>query len=148
MYELTSHLPPPPPYQTIPTKPYQTNQYLQFSVTAISIHNATLLSCHSQKIATVSHFRLVFLHFIISTQYFLSIVSRYFRICDDEMWKWRVNTISHWIYCECRTDYISIICISSLFYNVRYILMVVFEPIDWYYRKGLVLTILKFYSKT
>ena len=46
------------------TKPYQTKQnhtslYLQLSITAISIHNATLLSCHFRKIATVSHFRLV-----------------------------------------------------------------------------------------
>ena len=32
--------------------PYQT-------ITAISIHNATLLSCHFRKIATVSNFRLV-----------------------------------------------------------------------------------------
>ena len=51
----------PPPYQTIPTKLYQAIQYLQLSITAISIHNATLLSCHFRKIATVSHFRLVFL---------------------------------------------------------------------------------------
>ena len=32
---------------------------LQLSITAILIHNATLLSCHFRKIATVSHFRLV-----------------------------------------------------------------------------------------
>ena len=54
---------PPPSHQTIPTKPNHTIPnlclYLQLSITAISIHNATLLSCHFQKIATVSHFRLV-----------------------------------------------------------------------------------------
>ena len=44
----------------VPTKPYQISSlYLQLSITAISIHNATLLSCHFRKIATVSHFRLV-----------------------------------------------------------------------------------------
>ena len=47
-------------YQTIPTKPYHiASPYLQLSITTISIHNATLLSCHFRKIATVSHFRLV-----------------------------------------------------------------------------------------
>ena len=49
-YELTS----------LQTKPYHISSlYLQLSITAILIHNATLLSCHFQKIATVSHFRLV-----------------------------------------------------------------------------------------
>ena len=50
------------PYQTIliHTKPYHISSlYLQLSITAISIHNATLLACHFRKIATVSHFRLV-----------------------------------------------------------------------------------------
>ena len=61
VYELTSH---PTPH----TKLYQQNHTksfnfsslnLQVSVTAISIHNANLLSSHFWKIATVSHFRLV-----------------------------------------------------------------------------------------
>ena len=56
--------PPPIPNYTNQqnhTKPYQISSlYLQWSITAISIHNATQLSCHFQKIATVSHFRLVF----------------------------------------------------------------------------------------
>ena len=44
------------------TKPYHiSNLYLHLSITAISIHNATQLSCHFRKIATVSHFRLVWL---------------------------------------------------------------------------------------
>ena len=50
------------PYQTIliHTKPHHiASLYLQSSITAISIPNATLLSCHFRKIATVSHFRLV-----------------------------------------------------------------------------------------
>ena len=50
------------PYQTIPnnTKPYHISSlYLQLSITAILIHNATLLSFHFRKIGTVSHFRLV-----------------------------------------------------------------------------------------
>ena len=33
--------------------------YLQLSITAISLNNAKLLSCHFWNIATVSHFRLV-----------------------------------------------------------------------------------------
>ena len=46
--------------QQFHTKPYYISSlYLQLSITAISIHNATLLSCHFRKIATVSHFRLV-----------------------------------------------------------------------------------------
>ena len=44
--------------------PNYTNQisslYLKLSITAISIHNATQLSCQFWKIATVSHFWLVF----------------------------------------------------------------------------------------
>ena len=52
---------PPPHTKPNHTKPYHiTSLYLQSSITAISIHNATLLSCHFQKIVTVSHFRLVF----------------------------------------------------------------------------------------
>ena len=35
---------------------------VSISITAISIHNATLLSCHFRKIATVSHCRLVLKH--------------------------------------------------------------------------------------
>ena len=55
---------PPSTYQTTNkqqnhNKPYKTIPYLHLSITAISIHNATLLPCHFQKIATVSHFRLV-----------------------------------------------------------------------------------------
>ena len=47
-------------YQQNHTKPdHISSLYLQLSVTVISIHNATLLSCHFWKIATVSHFRLV-----------------------------------------------------------------------------------------
>ena len=47
MYELTSHLTPPIPNYTNKTKPnhnnpYQTIPYLQLSITAILIHNATL----------------------------------------------------------------------------------------------------------
>ena len=60
------HHPPPhiPNYtnKSIPnyTKPYHISSlYLQLSISAISIHNATLLSCHLRKIATVSHFQLV-----------------------------------------------------------------------------------------
>ena len=62
MYEITSHLTPPHTklYQQNHTKPYHISSlYLQLSITAILIHNATLLSCHFWKIATVSHFRLV-----------------------------------------------------------------------------------------
>ena len=59
---LTHQSSDPPSHQTIPTKPNHTipnlRLYLQVSITAISIHNATLLSCHFRKIATVSHFRL------------------------------------------------------------------------------------------
>ena len=54
------------PYQTILncTKPYNISSlYLHLRSTAISIHNATLLSCHFQRIATVSHFQLVFIGF-------------------------------------------------------------------------------------
>ena len=64
MYELTSHLTTHPHtklYQQNHAKPYHISSlYLQLNITAISIHNATLLSCHFRKIATVSHFRLVF----------------------------------------------------------------------------------------
>ena len=53
------------PYQTIlliHTKKYHVSSlYLQLSITAISILNATLLSCHFRKIATASHFWLVYL---------------------------------------------------------------------------------------
>ena len=64
MYELTSHLTPPHTKlnQQFHTKPYYISSlYLQLSITAILIHDATLLSCHFRKIATVSHFRLVYL---------------------------------------------------------------------------------------
>ena len=65
MYELTSYTKPYQnhikPYQTILNHTISKRLYLQLSITAISIHNATLLSCHFRKIATVSHFWLVYL---------------------------------------------------------------------------------------
>ena len=51
------------------TKPYHISSlYLHLSITAISIHNATQLSCHFRKIATVSHFRLVLIPIIFFLQ--------------------------------------------------------------------------------
>ena len=56
----------PPPhtklYQQSYTKPYHNSSlYLQLIIITILIHKATLLSRHFWKIATVSHFRLVYL---------------------------------------------------------------------------------------
>ena len=57
---LLKSSPPPIPNYTNKTIPnHISSLYLQLSITAILIHNATLLSCHFRKIATVSHFRLV-----------------------------------------------------------------------------------------
>ena len=62
---MNSLVPPPIPTYTNKTNPNHTKPYhisslyLQLRITAISIHNATLLSCYFRKIATVSHFRLV-----------------------------------------------------------------------------------------
>ena len=59
-FSLVIWPPTPIPNYTNKTIPNHISSiYLQLIITAISIHNATLLSCHFRKIATVSHFRLV-----------------------------------------------------------------------------------------
>ena len=108
----TSHLPPPltklfqpnhtKPFQIIPihTNPCQTIPNLQslspLSNTAISIHNATLLSYHFQKIATVSHFRLVWIH--------SSLKLRNLGKIRSEMFKWK---------CYVDTEKMSVLKITS-----------------------------------
>ena len=113
MYELTS---PPIPNYTNKTKPYQTRPYqtilihtkpyhksslyLQLSITAISIHNATQLSSHFRKIATVSHFRLVFLKIIDIFRILMK--SRF------QNWPWSLNLMKNWQkYRKLRKGFIS-----------------------------------------
>ena len=88
--------------------------YLQLSITAISFHNATLLSCHFRKIATVSHFRLVwclnqteghlyfFIHFIICT---LDWMEEIWQMNCDKRQQQMISTgagVNTWLAAACR----------------------------------------------
>ena len=79
-----------PKNKTIPnhTNPYQT-------ITAISIHNAILLSCHFRKITTVSHFWLVLLITCFGQALHLLRISRVSSrivLFERKFWMWHLFT--------------------------------------------------------